>query len=408
MKIKRFTLLIVTLLFLIVGITLYVNFGVINTVRFNAIVNDKLIEELHEFQLKLDNSIQQLSFSNTSESIGIIKDNAMDNVLIMQSKTLDLKNTLNELNNKSLKRYNNETQELLSKLLNLQIYLDNLYFNLTDKTINTLDETIYNYNEVKRVVIDIKSIYDNLYINVSDEINLVLNTLIFGLIATMLVLFAILSRFTYFVIPNLERKLINSNEANENNKHKIYFNEEKNIEETIIQQIKEREFAYGMTQTLLNEINLKDGIEKLFPYIEDKLEIDRIGIAYIDYRSEKIIQVYGKNRNGELKLKISFELPFVRTSLYDLIESKKIVINHNLEEQFLQRPKSSSLYYLLQEGIRSNLIYPLINQNRVYGFLFLSSNQRNFFNEMHIKRAGQIHHQLQEILYKDYSEKISS
>lgn len=408
MKIKRFTLLIVTLLFLIVGITLYVNFGVINTVRFNAIVNDKSIEELHELQLKLDNSIQQLSFSNTSESIGIIKDNAMDNVLIMQSKTLDLKNTLNELNNKSLKRYNNVTQELLNKLLNLQIYLDNLYFNLTDNTIDTLDETMYNYNEVKRVVIDVKSIYDNLYLNVLDEINLVLNTLIFGLIATMLILVIILSRFTYYLIPNLERKLINSNEDNENNKHKIYFNEEKNIEETIIQHVKEREFYYGMTQTLLNQIDLKDSLENLFPYIEDKLEIDRIGIAYIDHRNEKIIQVYGKNRNGELKLKIGFELPFVRTSLYDLIESKKIVINHNLEEQFLHRPKSSSLYYLLQEGIRSNLIYPLINQNRVYGFLFLSSNQRDFFNEMHIKRAEQIHHQLQEILYKDYSKKISS
>lgn len=406
MKIKRFTFLIITLLFLIVGITLYVNFGVIKSVRFNADMNEKSIEEIHEFQLKLENSIQKLSFSSTSESIGIIKDNAMDNVLIVQSRTLDLKNTLNELNEYGFNRYNIETKELLNKILNLQIYLDNLYFNLNDNSINQIDESVYNYNEVKRIVMDIKSIYENLYKRVLDEINFVFNTLLFGLIIILFALVLIVSRFTYYLIPSLEKKLINTND-NPKIKHKTLFIEEKNIEDSIFKHIEELEFTYGMTQILLNQIELENGIEYLFPFIEDTLEVDRVGIAYIDYRNETIIQVYGKNRNGELKLKVGFELPFVRTSLYDLIDSKKIVINHNLDEQFIQRPKSSSLYYLLQEGIKSNLIYPMINQNKVYGFLFLSSNQKNFFNDIHIKRAEQIHHQLQEILYKDYCKKIS-
>lgn len=407
MKIKRFTILIITLLFFIVCSTLYINFKVVNTIRFTTEINDNSINELHEYQFKLDGSIQQLSFSNTYDSIGIIKDNAQDNILFIQNQALRLKNSLGDLNSENFNRYNTEIQEILNKLLNLQIQLDNLYFNLNESSKEANDEINLNYNEVEQIVNDISFSYNNLSVRVKNEVNLMFNALIFILVFTLGVLSIILIRFTYFLIPALEKKIINSSKDIVQNKHSVYFEEEKNIEETINQQLSDHKFSNEMIKTLIGQIDIKVVLDKLFLFISETLEIDRIGIAYIDYKNETIIQIYGQNRVNDLKLKIGFELPFFRTSLYDLIESNKIVINQDLEEQFTHRPKSSSLYYLLQEGIKSNLIYPLFRENSVYGFMFLSSNQKNFFNELHIKRTKQIYEQIQEILYEDYRQKYS-
>lgn len=99
-------------------------------------------------------------------------------------------------------------------------------------------------------------------------------------------------------------------------------------------------------------------------------------------------------------------MPFVRTSLFDLIESKKPVINNDLENEFIKRPKSSSLYLLSLEGVKSNLILPLTMGNAVFGFLFLSSRQKNFFDLNHLHLAEKIVYEIKGLLNRTYFTKV--
>lgn len=416
MKIKNLTIVALILSFLIILTSIYVNFDLVVNVRFYVDKNNVLVEQINEDNLKLQIPVQKLKdineYSRTSVSIAIIKDNAMDLIDSMQSVSLELKNNLATMNDISLKRHNAAVQTISSKLLQLQINLDQVQFVMNQNMLlnEMLDTSDENLMLISELIDEIDQDYDDLNLVILNDLTIVLNTMFILLMIVVASLFFGLIRFVYFQIPYIVKGLnMLGDKQYHNETLKIptpIFVEEKEIHNYIDTVFEENRFIEDIKEVLLKVYVVEDAVDALFNLLKERMGIDRVGLAFVDYNREMIVAEYGVIVDRVIKLGPGFEVPFVRTSLYDLIESRKPMINNDLEEEFRKRPKSSSLYLLTQEGIKSNLILPLTMGNAVFGFLFLSSREKDFFNLNHLHLAEKIVYEIKGLLNRTYFTKV--
>jgi len=416
MKIKNLTITALIISFLIIITSIYVNFDLVANVRFYVDKNNELVESLKENKLRLETPIQQLKdineYSRTTVSIAIIRENIMDIIDSMQSDSLHLKNNLSTMNDISLKRHNTAIQLISSKLLNLQINLDKVQFLLNQNMVlnEMLDVSSESRSQIDELILSIENEYDTLNRVILSDLSIVLNTMFLFLLLVVAILSFGMIRFVYFQIPYIVKGLTMLGDKQYDNQGlKIptpFFEEEKNIHNYIATVFEENRFIEDVKEVLMKVYVVEDAVDALFSLLKSRIGIDRVGLAFIDYSNEMIIAEYGVITDNNIKLGAGFEVPFVRTSLYDLIESKKPLINNDLESEFEKRPKSSSLYLLSQEGIKSNLILPLTMGNTAFGFLFLSSRQKDFFTDNHLHLAEKIVYEIKGLLNRAYFTKV--
>ncbi len=416
MKIKNLTIVALIVSFFIIVTAIYVNFDLVANVRFYVDQNDELVDRLNEGKLKLETPIQQLKdineYARTTVSVAIIKDELSDLIEEMQSDSLDLKNNLNIMNEISIKRHNEGIQAISAKLLQLQINLDKIQFFINQNMVlsEMLDSSLETRKDINQLILDIDKDYSNLNQVILSDLSIVLNVIFISLLSIVGLLFFGLIRFVNFQIPYIVNGLTMLGDKQYDNQRlnipKPFFIEEKNIHKYIETVFEENRFIEDVKEVLLKVYTLEDAVDHLFSLLKERMGVDRVGLAFVDYSREMIVAEYGVLVDQNIKLGPGFEVPFVRTSLFDLIESKKPVINNDLENEFIKRPKSSSLYLLSLEGVKSNLILPLTMGNAVFGFLFLSSRQKNFFDLNHLHLAEKIVYEIKGLLNRTYFTKV--
>lgn len=416
MKIKNLTIVALIVSFFIIVTAIYVNFDLVANVRFYVDQNDELVDRLNEGKLKLETPIQQLKdineYARTTVSVAIIKDELSDLIEEMQSDSLDLKNNLNIMNEISIKRHNEGIQAISAKLLQLQINLDKIQFFINQNMVlsEMLDSSLETRKDINQLILDIDKDYSNLNQVILSDLSIVLNVIFISLLSIVGLLFFGLIRFVNFQIPYIVNGLTMLGDKQYDNQRlnipKPFFIEEKNIHNYIETVFEENRFIEDVKEVLLKVYTLEDAVDHLFSLLKERMGVDRVGLAFVDYSREMIVAEYGVLVDQNIKLGPGFEVPFVRTSLFDLIESKKPVINNDLENEFIKRPKSSSLYLLSLEGVKSNLILPLTMGNAVFGFLFLSSRQKNFFDLNHLHLAEKIVYEIKGLLNRTYFTKV--
>ena len=213
MKIKNLTIVALILSFLVILTSIYVNFDLVLNVRFYVDKNNELVEKINEDRLKLEIPIQKLKdineYSRTSVSIAIIKDNVMDIIDSMQSTSLELKNNLSTMNDISIKRHNASVQKISSKLLQLQINLDQVKFVMNQNMLlnDMLDTSDNNRRIISELINEIKLDYDELNSVILSDLTIVLNTMFILLMIVIVSLFFGLIRFVYFQIPYIVKGL---------------------------------------------------------------------------------------------------------------------------------------------------------------------------------------------------------
>lgn len=416
MKIKNLTIIAIIISFFIIVVAIYVNFDLVANVRFYVDKNSELVQDLKENKLKLDIPVQQLTdiheYSRTTVSIAIIKDDTLDIILSMQGQSLDLKNNLSTMNKISLNRHKATSQIISAKLLQLQIHLDKMQFafNQNLSLEETLIATTESIEEIDNLIVDLENDYKKLNTVILNDLSIVLNSMLILMLVLISVLFFGLIRFVYFQIPYMVKGLTMLGDMQYDDrslsKPKPFFIEEKNIHNYIDNLFEENRFIEEVREVLLEKYIVDDVVDELFTLLHDRIGVDRVGLAFVDYTREMIIAEYGMIIDHNLKLGPGFEVPFVRTSLYDLLDSKRPLINNDLEAEFIKRPKSSSLYLLSQEGIKSNIILPMTMGNAVFGFLFLSSKEKNFFTLNHLHLAEKIVYEIKGLLNRSYFTKV--
>lgn len=185
-----------------------------------------------------------------------------------------------------------------------------------------------------------------------------------------------------------------------------YFTEEDRIKNLIHDIYKEAIFLEDIKDVASNEYVLDRVLEKVFDKLNEHIRVDRIGVAFADYNREKIIAETAKINYGKVLLGIGFEVSMANTSLVDILETKQSKINNNLMAEKVNREdRSIALDLIVEEGIHSNMIIPLVIDDKAFGILFFSSFEKESYDKKSLRIAENVAHSIATIINQAYLTK---
>lgn len=184
------------------------------------------------------------------------------------------------------------------------------------------------------------------------------------------------------------------------------FKEEKEIHHMITSIFEEQWDSTQFKNQVMDTYLMDEIIDKLYERVNHLFPIERIGIAFVDYSKEKIVAEYGVLKAGQVKLGPGYQVDFAETSLTNFFESKTGLIDNDLLETYKRRNRSGALSHILGEGLKSNMTIPLVSGNTVYGLLFFSSKQKDFFTDDHLRVVNKMAYEISGFLNRAYLTKV--
>jgi len=417
---------------LLVILVVLISFNVfyINDLTHKLYETHYLIDDIKEHSIEMELPLRVLK-NISSQNVDKIDDNRYQNLkeaydrntnllidninessnIITKTKIMIL-NYKNNIIFKNLDLFENNYETILlveRKYTKLNFLIEK---SLTNSTINNINYKIITeqYNQIKDIIEESLQQFDKNIIAIMDIYILINNILvaIMGLIVFLLIF--CLNRINKIDLHYILKAFNQMNKQNYNVKalpnFKPKFKEEEVIQFIINEVMEEQDFLQKIKLVSSQGYLLTDVLDNLFEMIEDELSVDRVGVAFINYKDEEIIAEHGIANYDKILLGPGFSVTFKETSLYELIENPKTLITNDLEELYDHKSESSALNLIVREGIKSNIVFPLIIDNSVSGFLFFSSLKNNQFNEKTKQIGENIAREIAGILDKTYLTKM--
>ncbi|QUH20128.1 HD domain-containing phosphohydrolase [Alkaliphilus sp. B6464] len=185
-----------------------------------------------------------------------------------------------------------------------------------------------------------------------------------------------------------------------------YFSEEKDLKRFVGDVFREQIFLQEIKNIAANEYVLDDVLEKILKKLNAFVRVDRIGVAFVDYEKRRIVAETGKMNYGNVLLGPGFEVSMDQTSLTEMLISKKPVFSNDLVAELnKKKSRNRSLDLIVNEGIKSNMILPLIIGDKVFGFLFFSSFEKGSYNKKSLRIGENIANAIATIIDQTYLTK---
>jgi len=162
----------------------------------------------------------------------------------------------------------------------------------------------------------------------------------------------------------------------------------------------ERNILRIVNQKIAARPSLRAIVDYLFENTQGLIPCDRIGLAFVDDRQERVTSYYNRASYSPLSLEKDYSEALQATSLSEVLRLGQPRIIGNLELYFETKPKSRATRRLLQEGVRSNLTCPLSVEGRVVGFIFRSSRRSYAYRPHHIELQMAITERLSQAVEK--------
>ncbi|WXR60993.1 HD domain-containing phosphohydrolase [Peptostreptococcaceae bacterium AGR-M142] len=381
---------------------LYLPIKILNTISSQD--NEDILSKNSSVKLKQTfNKNYNLLLENTQAIDN--KTNYLINLLnnLKYSKLLNINSHLKNIIG-DLKKSNDNIKQMNDILINIKNY-DNFKINS-----NTIDELVNSYENSTQVPKNLLDFYNSLSNKIIDNF---FNIFSFIFIFSILIMIFIAFLLIYLLSTSFKVMLDSlSNLENHNydikkiSHYKDFFLEQKKLKKYLINIFKEEIIINNIRNIVSKEYVIENIIEKLFYEINKIFKIQRIGVAFVDYEKQIIIAEHSFSPTIPISLGPGFTVNIEQTTLQNIIKEKKPIIFDDLEKDFEKRPNSKSLLLLKKEGIKSNITLPLILDNSVFGFLFLSSNKKNYFKKSNLKISNKIAYDLSILLEKSYLTKI--
>lgn len=338
------------------------------------------IDNIDSYLVAINNNLNNTSqmFRETKEERQILLIIINDSIVKMEhfKELLDSKYSASEIN-----RNPNHINEL-------EIARDNLNMNF-----NNLYAHYENYSKLSR----------NLLFHQ-------LNFLIIILIILVLLLSLIGIRFVSydlrFILSSFKQLESHNYRLTNLPKFKRIFKEEKEIYDTVNNIFVEQAYSTGFKEIVMGTYMMDELIDLLFSKVKQLFSVDRVGIAFVDYKQKLFVAEYGVMNYGEIKLGPGFEVPILETSLSKVLETKNGFIANDLCALYKTKPNSKALAAIIEEGIRSNMVVPLKSKNTVFGLVFFSSTTKNTFDNDHFRLATKLLYEIEGFLNRSYLTKV--
>lgn len=367
----------------------------------------------------LDNINNQIEANDANlENVRLIEA-FENNYEIILTMALEIKNysevigdKLSEINTFSLNRHNNIATEALSILEDLQNHIDQIHDLTVESEIGHIhiDDLKFHETALNQSTESLIRVNQQLNQSILDDFTVVLNTLFISLILCVLFMsFGVLKYVTLdqqFILKSFNQMARNQFNFSTLPKTMVFFKEEREIYDSVKEIFNESQFVQRVKDIILRTYHIDDLIEKLFNMVSEQINIDRIGVAFVDYGKKKFVAEFGKAKYDQILLGPGFEANFDRTTLTSILETKTSFITSDLSVEHTKRPASASLLLLRKEGVMSNLVVPLLMGESVFGVVFLSSLEKDFFNEQHLKLAEKLIYEISGFLNRAYFTKI--
>lgn len=128
--------------------------------------------------------------------------------------------------------------------------------------------------------------------------------------------------------------------------------------------------------------SFEDVFDLLYQNIQDIIPCNRIGVALLDEKAEKLTLIAHRS-DGRIHLPNGFTGILKGSSLEPLIRTRQTRIINDLEEYLEKKPTSDSTRLIVKEGMKSSLTLPLLTQDKPIGVMFFSSRERDAYNKGH-------------------------
>lgn len=186
---------------------------------------------------------------------------------------------------------------------------------------------------------------------------------------------------------------------------KPFFKEEEILKSKVEEIFKEQNFLNELKEISNKYYVLDDILDQLFHMVQSVFTVDRLGIAFIHEDTQTVVAEYGICAYDQVYLKAGYEVKLINTTLGELAKNGESMITDSIVNELAKRPKSHTLKILAEEGIASNMVIPLMNDNLVFGFLFFSSRMEYTYNQTALQMGKNISHELSSIINKTYLTK---
>jgi signal transduction histidine kinase len=155
-----------------------------------------------------------------------------------------------------------------------------------------------------------------------------------------------------------------------------------------------------VNQKIAARPSLRAIVDYLFERTQELIPCDRIGLAFVDERGERVTSYYNRASYENLAIDKDYSEALRQTSLEEVLNTGQPRIIGDLERYLEARPRSRSTRRLVQEGVRSNLACPLSVEGRIVGFIFRSSRQTETYRPRHIELQMSISERLSQAVEK--------
>lgn len=418
-SLKNLSRVSLVVVFISIGIAIVANFAFLKQMRTYIFQSTDIIEksrnDLYEMELSIRvlNNIAGVALRDGEASLSESQIVAyQDNQFKLEKSTdtfgqfmIELRRTYSEIDTWSFGRHKKVIEQLNQALVKIQ---NDLVYHGSD--FSHMAITIDAHDSMREAFKTLNQLNLDLNETALKDISLVINVLVFTLILIIAFLGFGITKFVNKDLPYIMKSL-SQIESNQYDVAKLpksspKFSEQKAIVKYIEEIMSERKFTMDIHDLLIQHLVVDDVVSELFELIQEKINIDRIGVAFVDYNRKKIVAEFGTARYEPILLGPGFEINFDGTSLSSLLTNPVSIISDDLEHDLVERPNSDSLSLLRREGIQSNMILPLISSGVVFGMVFLSSLEKNHFKEKEKKLAEKIIYEISGILNKSYFTKI--
>jgi response regulator RpfG family c-di-GMP phosphodiesterase len=401
--------LVIAVFFIIAS--LFINFDLVPNINSYTDQSRQLTSQLSSQSNALSSSIESLDIASQT-------DEEFFTVFLKEQKLLlsnynqkvvhtltELEITLVDINEISVGRH----ASLINSMLNDLNELNALTKQLEEELLIESGE----HDVLKMVVIGIQNKTSNINTSVNllntriiRDMTMLLNVTVVILISIIGLLLLGVFHLVNHLLPNIIRSLnvISSPDILSDTIPNInaYYNEAETIKKEIQVIYDEKKFIVELQNRLLDVYVVEDTMNVLFEFLKSRLSIDRVGLAYVDYQSQTFVAEYGVLKDQETVLGPGFVQPFNETSLSEILRHQQPVIDNDIEQTLKNRPRSAALNMLKKEQIKSNLTIPIIMNKVVFGFIFLSSYKKGFFNHDDVEVGKKVADEVKTLLNRAY------
>lgn len=171
------------------------------------------------------------------------------------------------------------------------------------------------------------------------------------------------------------------------------------LEETLREREEQFKQLFNLVENLEKGLTVQDVLDRLFDSFSGLIPYDRIDCALLSDDGRRLT-TYWVRSDSPTQISNTYSQPMAGSGLEQILRTNEPWIIGDLEEHLKSNPGLDATNHFASAGGRSNLICPLMVENRPIGFLVFTSNEKNAYGTVHGAILRQIANQISVVIDK--------